>query len=78
MRRRSFASTCICRCRSGSTSVLRAMQRTYTREEYLEKVALIRGAKRDISITTDVIVGFPGETEKDFEETLDAARCGAV
>ena len=62
---------------SGSTSVLRAMQRTYTREEYLEKVALIRGAKRDISITTDVIVGFPGETEKDFEETLtllDAAQ----
>ena len=55
---------------SGSTNVLRAMQRTYTREEYLEKVALIRGAKRDISITTDVIVGFPGETEKDFEETL--------
>ncbi len=62
---------------SGSTSVLRSMQRTYTREEYLEKVALIRGAKREISITTDVIVGFPGETEKDFEETLtllDAAQ----
>jgi tRNA-2-methylthio-N6-dimethylallyladenosine synthase len=62
---------------SGSTNVLRAMQRTYTREEYLEKVALIRAAKRDISITTDVIVGFPGETEKDFEETLtllDAAQ----
>jgi tRNA-2-methylthio-N6-dimethylallyladenosine synthase len=62
---------------SGSTGVLRAMQRTYTREEYLEKVALIRAAKRDITITTDVIVGFPGETEKDFEETLtllDAAQ----
>ena len=62
---------------SGSTSVLRAMQRTYTREEYMEKVALIREAKRDISITTDVIVGFPGETEKDFEQTLtllDAAQ----
>ncbi len=62
---------------SGSSSVLRAMQRTYTREEYLEKVALIRAAKRDISITTDIIVGFPGETEKDFEETLtllDAAQ----
>lgn len=55
---------------SGSTSVLRAMQRTYTREEYLEKIALIRSAKRDISITTDVIVGFPGETEKDFADTL--------
>ena len=62
---------------SGSAKVLRAMQRTYTREEYLEKVALIRAAKRDISITTDVIVGFPGETEKEFEETLtllDAAQ----
>ena len=55
---------------SGSTKVLRAMARTYTREEYLEKVALMRAADREISITTDVIVGFPGETEKDFEETL--------
>ena len=55
---------------SGSTAVLRAMARTYTREEYLEKIAMLRGAKRRISITTDLIVGFPGETEKDFEETL--------
>ncbi len=55
---------------SGSTRILRAMQRGYTREEYLEKVALVRGARRPISITTDVIVGFPGETEADFEETL--------
>jgi tRNA-2-methylthio-N6-dimethylallyladenosine synthase len=46
------------------------MQRTYTREEYLQKIELIRGARRPISITTDVIVGFPGETEADFEETL--------
>jgi len=55
---------------SGSTRVLRAMKRTYTREEYLEKIGLIRGARRPISITTDFIVGFPGETEEDFEQTL--------
>ena len=55
---------------SGSTRVLRAMQRTYSREEYLEKIAMIRSAKRPISITTDIIVGFPGETESEFEETL--------
>jgi tRNA-2-methylthio-N6-dimethylallyladenosine synthase len=55
---------------SGSTRVLRAMQRTYSREEYLEKIALIRGAKRTISITTDIIVGFPGETEENLAETL--------
>ena len=55
---------------SGSTRVLRAMQRTYSREEYLEKIAMIRDAKRAISITTDIIAGFPGETEADFAETL--------
>jgi len=55
---------------SGSTRVLREMQRTYTREEYLEKTAMIRGANRSIAITTDIIVGFPGESETDFEETL--------
>jgi tRNA-2-methylthio-N6-dimethylallyladenosine synthase len=55
---------------SGSTKVLREMQRTYTREEYLEKITLIRSARRPISITTDIIVGFPGETESDFEQTL--------
>jgi len=55
---------------SGSTTVLQAMQRTYTRAEYLEKIAMIRDAKRPIDITTDIIVGFPGETEADFEETL--------
>jgi tRNA-2-methylthio-N6-dimethylallyladenosine synthase len=55
---------------SGSTRVLRAMQRTYTREVYLEKIGMIRGAKRPISITTDIIVGFPGETEADLAETL--------
>lgn len=55
---------------SGSTRVLRAMQRTYSRDQYLEKIAMMRSASRPIAITTDIIVGFPGETESDFEETL--------
>src|SRR6266436_5687595 len=55
---------------SGSTRVLGAMQRTYSRGEYLEKIAMMREAKRPIAITTDIIVGFPGETESEFEETL--------
>jgi tRNA-2-methylthio-N6-dimethylallyladenosine synthase len=55
---------------SGATSVLRRMLRTYTREEYLEKIAMLRGARRAISVTTDIIVGFPGETEEEFAETM--------
>ncbi len=55
---------------SGSTRILRAMLRTYTREEYLEKIAMIRGARRPISVTSDIIVGFPAETEEDLGETL--------
>src|SRR3984885_10431016 len=55
---------------SGSTRVLGAMQRLYTREQYLERIEWMKAAKREISITTDVIVGFPGETEADFAETL--------
>jgi len=55
---------------SGSSKVLRDMQRTYTREEYLAKIAMIRGARRPMAITSDLIVGFPTETEADFEETL--------
>ncbi len=46
------------------------MQRLYNREQYLERIAWMKAAKREISITTDVIVGFPGETEADFEQTL--------
>ncbi len=56
---------------SGSTRVLDRMRRNYTREEYLETISLIRSARRPISLTTDIIVGFPGETEEDFELTLD-------
>jgi len=55
---------------TGSTRMLDAMQRLYTREQYLERIAWMKAAKRQISITTDVIVGFPGETEADFAETL--------
>jgi len=55
---------------SGSTRVLREMRRTYTREQYLEKISWIRSARRPISITSDIIVGFPGETERDFEDTI--------
>jgi len=55
---------------SGSTRVLDAMQRLYTREQYLERISWMKSARRDISITSDVIVGFPGETEEDFQLTL--------
>jgi tRNA-2-methylthio-N6-dimethylallyladenosine synthase len=55
---------------SGSDRVLNAMQRLYTREQYLERIAWMKSAKRQISITSDVIVGFPGETDEDFTETL--------
>src|SRR5438552_12159129 len=55
---------------SGSTRVLDAMQRLYTREQYLERISWIKSARREISITTDVIVGFPGETESEFQQTL--------
>jgi tRNA-2-methylthio-N6-dimethylallyladenosine synthase len=56
---------------SGSSRILKAMNREYTREEYLERIAWIRAARRPISISTDIIVGFPGETADDFIETLD-------
>jgi tRNA-2-methylthio-N6-dimethylallyladenosine synthase len=59
---------------SGSSAVLKRMRRTYTRERYLGRVALIREHVPDCALTTDIIVGFPGETESDFEQTLEVAE----
>ncbi|HEY2160357.1 MAG TPA: tRNA (N6-isopentenyl adenosine(37)-C2)-methylthiotransferase MiaB [Solirubrobacteraceae bacterium] len=59
---------------SGSSRVLKRMRRTYTRERYLDRVAMIRERVPDCAITTDIIVGFPGETEVDFEQTLEVAE----
>jgi tRNA-2-methylthio-N6-dimethylallyladenosine synthase len=58
---------------SGSSAVLKRMRRTYTRERYLDRVAMIREHVPDCALTTDIIVGFPGETESDFEQTLAVA-----
>jgi tRNA-2-methylthio-N6-dimethylallyladenosine synthase len=56
---------------SGSTRVLKAMRRTYSRERYMELVDKLRGAIPDLALGTDIIVGFPGESDADFEETLE-------
>ncbi len=59
---------------SGSNRILKRMSRLYTREQYLEKIRLLRVARPDIALSTDVIVGFPGETEEDFDQTLDLMK----
>jgi tRNA-2-methylthio-N6-dimethylallyladenosine synthase len=59
---------------SGSSPILKAMRRTYTQERYLDRVALIREHVPDVALTTDIIVGFPGETEEDFAQTLAVAE----
>ena len=59
---------------SGSTRILRAMRRGYTREAYLEKIEALRRLVPDVSLSTDLIVGFPGETDEDFQQTLTLMR----
>ena len=59
---------------SGSTRILKAMRRTYSRERYLRLAEEMRAAIRDLALTTDLIVGFPGETDEDFEQTLAAVE----
>jgi tRNA-2-methylthio-N6-dimethylallyladenosine synthase len=59
---------------SGSNRILKAMNRKYTREEYLNKIDKIKELLPNVAITTDIIVGFPGETEEDFEQTIDLVK----
>ncbi len=59
---------------SGSTEILQKMNRRYTKEQYLRLAEKLKTAMPDLSLTTDIIVGFPGETEADFEETMDVVR----
>jgi tRNA-2-methylthio-N6-dimethylallyladenosine synthase len=59
---------------SGSTRVLKAMRRTYSRERYLKLVGELRASIPDLALTTDIIVGFPGETEDDFRETMEVVE----
>ena len=63
---------------SGSDKVLRDMRRSYRQSKYLGIIERVRAAIPDAAITTDIIVGFPGETEEDFQATLDVVRAGPL
>ena len=69
----NYARARISPCKAGSDRILKLMHRGYTRERYLEIVEKLRRVKPGMGITTDIIVGFPGETEEDFEQTLSLA-----
>ena len=71
---RASASTCTCRCRPARAASSRRMRRTYDRGRFMDRVALLREHVPDVAITTDIIVGFPGETEEDFRETLEVCE----
>ena len=70
----SFVSHLHIPLQAGSDKILKSMNRRYDTSYFLEKVNQIRSYRKDISLTTDVIVGFPGETEEDFNETLDFCK----
>ena len=59
---------------SGSSRILRLMNRRYTREDYLELIRRVRETLPDVTLSTDIIVGFPGETEEDYQDTLSLVR----
>ena len=76
--RRQCANTPICRCSRARRRLLKRMRRTYSRERYLRLVEELRAAIPDLALTTDIIVGFPGETDDDFAATLEVDRGGRL